>query len=72
MHLHIYQKKAISERYTIKQLAGYYKMILPQLSIRTGPAIKWSRRVANDIYVLGVPFGQAFRFYMVNASILNA
>ena len=26
----------------------------------------------NDIYVLGVPFGQAFRFYMVNASILNA
>ena len=23
-------------------------------------------------YVLGVPFGQAFRFYMVNASILNA
>lgn len=63
---------AVYARNTQKGAAGNDKMILPQLSIRTDPAIKWSRRVANDIYVLGVPFGQAFRFYMVNASILNA
>ena len=41
------ENKIYIERRNGLLYSGLYKMILPQLSIRTDPAIKWSRRVAK-------------------------